>query len=253
MGNKKSSTTNGVNELENPTMIKNILTLRYDPTMKTSFAKKPWNDFTEKQITPSLDFIESTIKNTIKMKFANSKEKRVSVALSGGVDSTLVIALLRESLPDIEIEAISVRFADSIDESAIATKIAEKFEAMITLGELNSRMKDFYDIWLLSRQFDFEGALPSEAIRRTFANRDILLPDAIVAFTAAFTSGKQVMWTAFRKRLNQDSVPVSFAEVVAGVETFISPLASALVAGKTIPSRWNAPGPWHGGYAGQRS
>jgi len=129
MADKKSSAIEDGNDLENSTMIKNILTLRYDPTMKTDMPRKTWADFTEKQFVPSLDFIEETIKNAIKIKFANSKENRVSVALSGGVDSTLAIALLRESLPDIEIEAVSVRFADSIDESAIATKIAEKFEA----------------------------------------------------------------------------------------------------------------------------
>lgn len=124
--------------------------------------------------------------------------------------------------------------------------IAEKFESMVRHGELNSRMKDFYDVWLLSKHFDFEGALLSEAIRRTFDNRGIPLPDAIVAFTEAFTSGKQIMWTAFRKRLKQDSVPISFAEVVAVVEDLISPLVSAVVAGRPIPLRWTAPGPWHG-------
>lgn len=122
--------------------------------------------------------------------------------------------------------------------------IAEKFESMVRHRELNSRMKDFYDIWLLSRQFDFKGALLSEAIRRTFDNRGIPMPDAIVAFTASFASVKQVVWTAFRKRLQQDSIPISFAEVVAVVGAFISPLVSAIIAGKPIHSQWNAPGPW---------
>jgi len=47
--------------------------------------------------------------------------------------------------------------------------IAEKFEVMAKLGILNSRMKDFYDIWMLSRQYDFEGTSLAEAIRQTFA------------------------------------------------------------------------------------
>ena len=109
--------------------------------------------------------------------------------------------------------------------------IAEKFESMVRHRELNSRMKDFYDIWLLSRQFDFKGTLLSEAIRRTFDNRGIPLPDAIVAFTASFASVKQVAWTSFRKRLKQVSLPISFAEVVAVVEAFISPLVSAIITG----------------------
>ncbi len=48
--------------------------------------------------------------------------------------------------------------------------IAEKFEVMAKLGILNSRMKDFYDIWMLSRQYDFEGTSLAEAIRQTFAH-----------------------------------------------------------------------------------
>jgi len=51
------------------------------------------------------------------------------------------------------------------------SSISEKFEAMVKLGVLNSRMKDFYDIWLLSRQFDFDGAKLTEAIRLTFEQR----------------------------------------------------------------------------------
>ena len=50
------------------------------------------------------------------------------------------------------------------------TVIAEKFEAMIKLGQLNSRMKDFYDIQVLLRQFGFDGEVLRLAIKRTFAN-----------------------------------------------------------------------------------
>ena len=60
--------------------------------------------------------------------------------------------------------------------------IAEKFEAMVKLGVLNSRMKDFYDIWLLSRQFDFAGAKLAEAIRLTFERRETAVPAKVEAF-----------------------------------------------------------------------
>ena len=58
-----------------------------------------------------------------------NKTKKISIALSGGVDSTLVLAMIRKMFPDIEIEALSIKFADSIDETKMASKIAEKFEA----------------------------------------------------------------------------------------------------------------------------
>ena len=108
--------------------IKNILTLRYDSTQKTFLPKLKWKDFIEKPIAEPVAHIEKTIRNTIKKNFDNSKLK-VAVALSGGIDSTLVLSLLRKTCPDLDIEAISVKFADSVDESIHAEKIAERFEA----------------------------------------------------------------------------------------------------------------------------
>lgn len=59
---------------------------------------------------------------------------------------------------------------------AADTVVSEKFEAMVQLGALNSRMKDFYDIWLLMRQFNFKGEYLTEALKRTFAHRKIDVP-----------------------------------------------------------------------------
>ncbi len=115
---------------------------------------------------------------------------------------------------------------------------------MVKLRELNSRMKDFYDIWLLSRQFDFEGEKLAEAIRLTFDHRRTILPDEIVAFTKEFIDSKQPQWKAFIKKLNQDYLPASFEEVVAAVNTFIGPVITALSDRTTPPAMWIAPGPW---------
>jgi hypothetical protein len=122
--------------------------------------------------------------------------------------------------------------------------IAEKFESMVKLGVLNSRMKDFYDIWLLSRQFDFDGAKLTEAIRLTFERRGTLLPTEVEIFEKAFIDAKQVQWTAFWKRLKQDQVPTSFHDVAMAVEAFITPLTSALSQGNPKISTWTASGPW---------
>ena len=111
---------------ENSTIIKEILSLRYCPSLKIGNKKFVSNDFVVQEKSNYLEYIENSISKKIQNEI---NEKRISVALSGGVDSTLVIALLRKTLPDIEIEAISVKFADSLDETEIATKIANKFEA----------------------------------------------------------------------------------------------------------------------------
>ena len=122
--------------------------------------------------------------------------------------------------------------------------IAEKFEAMVKLGVLNSRMKDFYDIWLISRQFNFDGGKLAEAIRLTFKQRGTAMPVEIEAFNQPFISAKQLQWSAFWKRLQQDHVPVSFRDIVSAVETFLVPEVSETVQGNPNPVSWIAPGPW---------
>jgi len=111
-----------------PETLTYILSLRYNPQKKSLRPKTTWKDFVEKAENNSIDFIEKSITNNLKKKIKNST-KQVSVSLSGGVDSTLVLALLRKTLPDISIKAITVKFADSVDETKQAAKIARKFEA----------------------------------------------------------------------------------------------------------------------------
>ena len=108
--------------------IKNILTLRYNPTKNSLIPKKTWKDFVEKPISNPVDFVEDSIKSNIEHSIKNSKAN-MAVALSSGVDSTLVLALLKKTYPAIPISAISVKFAESIDESKYAAKIAHKFDA----------------------------------------------------------------------------------------------------------------------------
>jgi predicted nucleotidyltransferase component of viral defense system len=122
--------------------------------------------------------------------------------------------------------------------------IAEKFEAMLKLDQLNSRMKDFFDIWLLARSFDFEGEVLAEAIRLTLGQRGTELPDEIGAFSQNFIDAKRTQWTAFRRRLNEENVPEEFSKIIGVLIDFLSPVAHAVNSGTTMLSQWNAPGPW---------
>ena len=125
------------------------------------------------------------------------------------------------------------------------SSIAEKFEAMVKLGILNSRMKDFYDIWLLSRQFDFEGARLAEAMRLTFERRGTILSEEIDAFQEAFIVAQQMHWAAFCKRLEQNPVPARFEEIVFQIEKFLSPVVSAVLSGQQFSKRWAAANSWN--------
>jgi len=122
------------------------------------------------------------------------------------------------------------------------SSIAEKFQAMVNLGELNSRMKDFYDIWLLSRQYAFTLANLSGAVERTFANRNTELPKAS-PFSSTFMTIKQPQWQAFRKRLGQPHVPEAFSDVVTAILAFLAPLMETQ-ASDPLRKVWHPPGPW---------
>ena len=124
--------------------------------------------------------------------------------------------------------------------------IAEKFHAMAKLGEADSRMRDFYDIWLLSRHFAFEGAVLAEAIRRTFAARSTEVPADPVALTEAFgrDEAKQTQWRAFLRRSRIEDAPEQLGEVVGILAGFLGPVVEALAADKPSPQAWKPAGPW---------
>ena len=113
----------------NHSSIVDILTLRYDPSIIPNLPKKTWNDFKSKDITPNIELIENLILKDISEKLELLNPKKLCIALSGGVDSTLILSLIRKSNPDINIEAISIKFANSVDETSNASKIADKFDA----------------------------------------------------------------------------------------------------------------------------
>ena len=114
--------------LESPSLV-NILTLRYDPLIESNLPKKTWKDFESIDESPNILFIENSICDSLEQKLKTLKGEKICIALSGGVDSTLVLSLIRKIKPDITIEAVSIKFADSVDETTTASKIAETFDA----------------------------------------------------------------------------------------------------------------------------
>jgi len=167
----------------------------------------------------------------VRVRFTGTLENaRVNMQIDVGFGDIIHPDPIEAELPTI-LDSPAPRLLCYSRESAIA----EKFEAMIKLGELNSRMKDFYDIWLLSRQFKFAGTDLAEAIRLTLNNRGTEMPDEITAFTEDFIDTKQTQWKAFHKRLKQEHIPVNFSEIVEEVKAFLQPIATTLSEGKIFP------------------
>lgn len=124
--------------------------------------------------------------------------------------------------------------------------VAEKFHTMVLRGLLNSRMRDYFDVWALSRQFDFDGAVLGAAVRETFARRGLEVPSRPVALTGGFAAdvGKAAQWRGFLRKGRLEGAPTDMAEIVAAVATFLGPVAGALHEGRAFEGRWRAPGPW---------
>jgi len=103
--------------------------------------------------------------------------------------------------------------------------VSEKFEAMVKLGLLNSRMKDFYDIWLMMRQFDFNALKLAEALKRTFMHRKTSLPQNKPLFAAEIydeKSDRQALWKAFLKKGDIKHAPEKLAAIAREIEEFLN-------------------------------
>lgn len=122
------------------------------------------------------------------------------------------------------------------------TVIAEKFEAMVSLGQTNSRMKDFYDLYQLARTFPFDGHQLGQALQATFMRRQSPLPATLpLALTDDFSHSatKSIQWTAFiRKSRLTDHAP-SLAEVVELLQAFLMPVVTAVRNQQDFAATWN--------------
>ncbi len=119
--------------------IRNILTLRYDPLQKTTLPVLKANDFISSK-NYDLDFIENNLKNSIETTLESTKN--LTISLSGGIDSTLVLGLIRKTLPDLKINAISIKFSDSTDETLTAKKIADFFDTEHEIIDIENYLLD---------------------------------------------------------------------------------------------------------------
>jgi predicted nucleotidyltransferase component of viral defense system len=126
------------------------------------------------------------------------------------------------------------------------TVVAEKFEAMVRFGLANGRMKDFWDLDYLIREFDFDGKLLQKAIRATFANRRTVLPKELpVALTNDFAQNARVVavWSGFINR-NRIQTSTDLGKVIETLSEFFSPIIAAEESGSTLQGKWSEQKRW---------
>ncbi|MGB3561588.1 MAG: nucleotidyl transferase AbiEii/AbiGii toxin family protein [Thermoanaerobaculia bacterium] len=126
------------------------------------------------------------------------------------------------------------------------TVVAEKTQAMIELGLLNSRLKDYFDLCYLARTQSFDGRRLQEAITATLQRRKTPSPlDQPEGLSARFAAeaGKQAQWHAFQQRAGLAEEDLE--NVVEQVSSFVSPVLEAMALDEEFAKQWPPAGPWH--------
>lgn len=129
------------------------------------------------------------------------------------------------------------------------TVVAEKFQAIVALGIANSRMKDYFDLWVMASRHEFDGPVLTRALKNTFERRHTDLPDGTpVGLREEFaTDGqKKAQWQAFLRRISADTKTNSptLMDVCARLDLFLGVPARAAREGRTLKASWPPGGPW---------
>jgi predicted nucleotidyltransferase component of viral defense system len=221
----------------------NIAGLKSRPTKDIDFLAKKitnqdeviglaFNEITAIQVEDGLIFEPESVSVQTIIEDADYEGKRVSLNCSLGVmkkaltidigfgdiivprPQGMSFPVLLDTLPVPEIICYS---KESV--------IAKKFQAMIKLACVNSRMKDFFDIYTLIKNHPFEGRKVQEAIEETFLHRETPIAGDMIIFTEAFKNdpSKSTQWNAFVKRIELPK-QLSFTEVLNAMEKFLSPI-----------------------------
>lgn len=175
------------------------------------------------------DFVTFEIKNvapiTVAKKYtgigadliARIKNTRTPFSIDFGVGDVIVPGQEKRTIPT----QLSDFDAPIVNTYSIETVVAEKLDAILSLMEFSSRMKDYYDIYYLANKFDFDGAILTEALKKTFANREHLFTaeqfEQILTFDN--DTAMQKKWKAFVKKINTETD--DFKMILDTIEKFL--------------------------------
>ncbi len=128
------------------------------------------------------------------------------------------------------------------------TAVAEKCEALVSLGLPNTRMKDFYDLWYLCLNFTFSGTFLADSLQATFTRRKTPFPGhgLPTALTAEFADDplKNRQWNAFLGKNRLNAQAPELIPVIANLHEFLQPLLEALADNKPFTRQWSPEAKW---------
>ena len=164
---------------------------------------------------------------------ARIKNTRTPFGIDFGIGDIIVPGAKKRKLPT----QLNDFPAPTVNTYSIETTVAEKLDAILGLMEFSSRMKDYYDIYYLANKFDFDGKTLTEAMKKTFANRNrsftIEQFDQMLSFSG--DDAMQKKWIAFCKKVNTES---NFDTVLETICMFLLPPYRAVVSGNEYKKTW---------------
>ena len=167
---------------------------------------------------------------------AHIKNTKTPFSIDFGVGDVIVPKQEKRKIPT----QLSNFDAPIVNTYSIETTIAEKIDAILSLMEFSSRMKDYYDIYYLANKFDFDGKLLAEALRKTFANREHSFTveqfDHVMNF--ADDSAMQKKWKAFVRKI--DTKTDDYSTVLKTIRIFLAKPFTAALEGTEYIGRWSA-------------
>lgn len=173
---------------------------------------------------------------------AKIKNTRTPFSIDFGVGDVIVPKQEKRRIPTL----LDDFDAPVINTYSIETTVAEKIDAILSLMEFSSRMKDYYDIYYLSHKFDFEGKVLREALSKTFANREHKFTKAQFEQIMTFDEddGMQKKWRAFTKKI--DVKLDEFPLILKSINEFLCEPYTAVMGGLVFEKWWNAnEGKWN--------
>ena len=127
--------------------------------------------------------------------------------------------------------------APTVNTYSLETTVAEKIDAILSLMEFSSRMKDYYDIYYLANKFDFDGKVLTEALRRTFVNREHIFTVEQFEQVIEFDNDAEMQkkWKAFVRKI--DTKTADYSTVLKTITAFLTKAFTAAVRGKEFTEK----------------
>jgi len=156
--------------------------------------------------------------------------------------------IVTPEIREIEFPSLLGMETPRVSAYSIESVVAEKFEAALDLADLNSRMKDFYDIWALSLSNEFDGKVLREAIIATCSRRQTTIETQAELFSSDFANrtDKQTQWKAFIRKGMFEQAPETFIYLMREIRAFLFPLTESIEKNKSFNVRWTPGGTWVG-------